>query len=320
METQKYPDILSAMKVLLPALAALAVLTGCTRARVTTEIKSGGNFARTVALTGQEPKKDQMNMGGNIEDQFVLPGAGWKSTKEAKDSNVITSFERVFPAGTPVKGDLTIKGDEGKSILVNEVTVTRLAPRRYEYRETLRWMGGQPDGVKFKPEDYSKMKAALPPSLATDENARALTDKVAELAVPMLFGPGDPLLTIGLLHPDLAGRRLSQRVGGLMMKALEEQFGDKMTLAQRRDVLQKMIEISIAQGKPSTPDPASGPPSSGKGGALTPLMFVVRTPGKIVSSNGELDELAGEVFWGLFPPAAAVKPVVMTAVIEVDQN
>ncbi len=320
MEAQEFPDILDAMKIVLPALAALAILSGCTRARVTTEIKSDASFTRTVAFTGPEPKTDQINMGGNIEDQFVLPGPGWKSSKETKDSNITTSFELVFPSGAPVKGDLTIKGDDGKPVLVNEVSVTRLAPRRYEYRETLRWTGTPPVGFKLKPADYARIKAALPPELATDENARALTEKVAALSVPMLFGPGDPLLTMGLLHPDLAGRRLSQRVGGVMMKAMEEQFGDKMTLAQRREVVQKMIEISIAQGRPSAPDPSSGPPSSGKGGGLTPLMFVVKTPGKILSSNGEWDEVAGELFWGLFPPAATLKPVVMTAVIEVDQN
>ncbi len=316
---QRDSDIPNVMKILLPALSALAILTGCTRARVTTEIQSGASFTRSIALTAPEPKKDQMNMGGNIEDQFVLPGAGWKSSKETKDSNITTSFERAFPAGTPVKGDLTIKGDDGKPVLMNEVLVTRLAPKRYEYRETLRWTGTAPNGIKVKPEDYSKLKAALPPALATDENARALAGKVAELSIPMLFGPGDPLLTMGLLHPDLAGRRLSQRMGGVMMKAMEDQFGDKTTLAQRREVVQKMVEISIAQGRPSTPDPASGPPSSGKGGSLTPLMFVLKTPGKIVSSNGEWDEVAGELFWGLFPPAAALKPVVMTAVVDMDQ-
>ena len=48
-------------------------------------------------------------------------------------------------------------------------------------------------------------------------------------------------------------------------------------------------------------------------------MFVVKSPGKVVSSNGELDELTGEVYWALFPPAASLKPVILTAVVEIDQ-
>ena len=50
---------------------------------------------------------------------------------------------------------------------------------------------------------YASAKA-LPKPVATDENARAIAEKAAVLAVPMMFGPGDPLLALGLLHPDLA--------------------------------------------------------------------------------------------------------------------
>jgi hypothetical protein len=301
-------------------VSSLALLTGCARGRVTTEIRSGGTVIRTVALTGQEKKEGQMDMGGSIEESFVLPsGDGWKSTTEKKDSNLTTTFERTLALGVPLKGDLSLKGDENKTALVNEVVVTRVTPRRFEYRETLRWTGPPPDGMTFKPADLAPLKAALPKALATDENARGIAEKAAVLMMPMLFGPGDPLLAIGLLHPDLAAKRASQRIGALMLKALEDQFGDKMTLAERRAVTMKLIETSFAQAKPSAPDPAKGPPS-GKGGAgLTPLMFVLKSPGKVISSNGEVDELTGEVYWALFPPAAALKPVVMTAVVEMDQ-
>ncbi len=296
---------------------SLAVLTGCARARVTTEIRSGGSWTRTVALTGQEKKEGQMDMDGSIEDSFIVPsGEGWKSGTEKKDSNVTTTFVRTFAAGTPLKGDLSIKGD-GKPMLVNEVSVTRLSPKRFEYKETLRWTGPA-SPVIVKPEDVAGLKAKLPASLATEENARGLANKMTDLILPLMFGPGDPLLAMGLLHPDLAGKRASQRIGSLLVKALEEQFGDKMTPAERRQVALSLIETSVAQAKPKQPDPSAGPPSGDKGGGLTPLMFVLKSPGKIVSSNGELDELAGEVFWALFPPAAALKPVVMTAVVEIE--
>jgi hypothetical protein len=289
---------------------SLALLTGCARGRVTTEIRSGGTVIRTVALTGQEKKEGQMDMGGSIEDSFVLPsGDEWKSKTEKKDSNLTTTFERTLALGAPLKGDLSLKGDENKTALVNEVVVTRIAPRRFEYRETLRWTGSPPDGMTFKPADLAPLKAALPKALATDENARGIAEKAAVLMMPMLFGPGDPLLAIGLLHPDLAAKRASQRIGALMLKALEDQ----------RAVTLKLIETSLAQAKPSAPDPAKGPPS-GKGGAgLTPLMFLLKSPGKVISSNGEVDELTGEVYWALFAPAAALKPVVLTAVVEMEQ-
>jgi len=295
---------------------SLALLTGCARARVTTEIRNGGAWTRTVALTGQQ-KKD---MGGSIEESFLLPsGEDWKSRTEKKDSDQTTTFEKTFAAGAQLKGDLSVK--EGDSpMLVNEVSVTRIAPRRFEYRETLRWTGPPPTGMNLGGEDLTDLKTALPKALATDENARGITEKMAVLIMPMLFGPGDPLLAIGVLHPDLAGRKASQRIGSLLLKALEEQFGDKMTLAERRVVALKMIERSLAQAKPKAPDPAAGPPSEKGRAGLTPLMFIVKSPGKIISSNGEVDELTGEVYWALFPPAASLKPVVLTAVVEMDQN
>ena len=48
-------------------------------------------------------------------------------------------------------------------------------------------------------------------------------------------------------------------------------------------------------------------------------MFVLRTPGRVVSSNGEVDEFTGEVYWALFPEGAALKDITLTAVCEVPE-
>lgn len=169
---------------------SLALLTGCARARITTEIRSGGEWTRTVALTGQQKKDGQMDMGGSIEESFVLPsGDGWKSRTQKKDSDQTAIFEKTLAAGAQLKGDLSVK-EGGDPMLVNEVSVTRIAPRRFEYRETLRWTGPPPTGMNLKPEDLTGLKAALPRALATDENARGIADKMAVLIMPMMFGPG----------------------------------------------------------------------------------------------------------------------------------
>jgi hypothetical protein len=201
--------------------------------------------------------------------------------------------------------------------MVNLTTVTRVGPNRFEYRETLRWKG-DPNKVlgKVKPEDLAKIKANLPPELATDANAQALADKTAELSIPLLFGPGDPLLAMGFLHPDLAVRRAGQRMGALMVKALEQQFGDKLTAAQRRDIASKMIQDTFSSATATTNTTSPGPSSTTKGPGFVPLIFILKAPGRVVSSNGEVDELTGEVFWGLFSEAAAFKDVVLTAVVE----
>lgn len=300
-------------------LAVAAVLVcGCSRARVTTELKADGSWSRSVSLTGQQ-KKEGMQMA-SLEDTFVLPsGPGWKQTDQSKGDERTLVFERGVAAGSSVKGDLSMKGDAaGKLVLVNEAAVTNAGPHRYEYRETIRWVGDQPPGMtQLGPDQLADIKSSLPKSLATDDNARALGQRTAALAIPMIFGPGEPLLAIGLMHPDLAQRRANQRIGTVLMQALEEQFGGKMTMTERRDVATRLIRTSFSSARPSQPDPSAGPPS-GNNAALTPLMFVLKTPGRVISTNGERDDLTGEIYWAMYPEAALLKPVSLNAVCELD--
>lgn len=297
-------------------LPVLAVVTGCARARVTTSIQPDGSWTRTVVLSGQE-KKD-MQVTPTLEDTFVVPsGAAWKQKDESKNSERTLTLERILAPGASLQGDLSLKaGANGKLRLANEVVVTRVGPHRFEYRETLKWKG-DPESLTadLKPETLNEIKSILPKALATDANARALSDKIAELSIPMLFGPGDPLLAMGLLHPDLAVRRAGQRIGALLLKSLEEQFGDQLTPDQRKAIARKAIQQAFDSAKVST-DPAAASAKKDNGG-LTPLMFIVQTPGRVVSTNGEVDELSGDVFWALFDAAASIKDVVLTAVIEV---
>jgi hypothetical protein len=299
------------------AVASLIALAGCARARVTTSIQPDGSWTRSVMLTGQE-KKD-MQVTPTLEDTFVIPaGAAWKQKEAITNGDRILTLERTVAAGGSLQGDVSLKaGPGGKLRMTNETMVTRTGPHRFEYRETLKWKG-EPERAlsEFKPENLAAIKAALPQPLATDANARALMAKLADLTVPMLFGPGDPLLAMGLLHPDLAARRAGQRIGALLTKALEEQFGDQFTIQQRKEMARQLIQNTFDTAKLSTtPDPAAAAATKDTGG-LTPLMFVVKTPGRIVSSNGEVDDLTGEVFWALFDAAASVHDVVLTAVIE----
>jgi hypothetical protein len=304
----------------LSTLLALVLLTGCARVRVTTEIKADGTVTRTDAFTGQEKKENTMQMGATLEESFVLPaGKEWTSRETKKDADRTLTYQRRLTLGRPLTGDISVKeGSEGGKLqLVNSVTVTRTG-NRFEYTEKLQWKGAPAKVMDLKPEQLNEIKAMLPKSLATDENARALADKAEILVVPMLFGPGDPLLAIGLIHPDLAERRATQRIGGALVKALQEQFGDQLTPLQRREIALKFIKTSISSGKPSQPDPSAGPDANKNSPGLNPLMFVLKAPGRVISSNGEIDELTGEVYWALFSEAAALKEVVLTAIVELD--
>jgi hypothetical protein len=308
---------------LLPLLiATLAILSGCARARLTTEIKSGGAWTRTDSFTGQEKKEGQQQgqMNPTIDEVFLLPsGSDWKSLTTKTDKDSTRAFERTLRPADSLKGDLSIRDGE-KLQLVNEVTVRRVGPKRFEYRETLSWKANRADTGNVKPMPLDRIRAALPKELATDANVQSLAEKVTAMVIPLMFGPGDPLLAMGLLHPDLAERRASQRLSGLMMKALEDQFGDKLPVEQRKEVVRKIIAASLASAQPSQPDPSAGPPDKSSSSGLTPLMFIVKTPGRVISSNGELDEFTGEVFWALFPEAAVLKDVTLTAICEIPEQ
>jgi hypothetical protein len=301
-------------------LAALVLLSGCARVKVTTEIKSNGSVTRIVAFTGQDKNEKSMQVGGTIEESFVLPaGKEWKSRETKKDADRTVTYERNLTAGHPFTGDVSIKdgAESGKLQLVNSVTVTRTG-NRFEYSEKLQWKGAPPQPADLKPQQLDEIKALLPKSLATNENVRALADKAESFVVPALFGPGDPLLAIGLIHPDLAERRVTQRIGGVLLKALQEQFGDQLTAAQRRELALKFIKTSISSNKVSQPDPSAQPEGPKNSGGFNPLMFILKAPGRVISSNGEVDELTGEVYWALFSEAAAFRDVVLTAIIELD--
>jgi hypothetical protein len=297
-------------------LAAAVLAGGCSRAKVVTEIKPDGSYVRTVSLTGKE-KKEGLQIPG-LEDTFVLPsGDGWMSREEKKADDRTMIFERKFVAGAAAKGNLSLKGGKpGEIILSSEASVSSAAPGRFEYREVVRWMAKpDKDFGKLKPEDLAEIKAALPKALATDDNAQAVAKRAAALILPMFFGPGDTFLALGMMHPDLAERRITSRIGGALVQALEVQFGAKLTAAERRAVAERLVRVQMSSSKPSTPDPAAGPPS-GNAAALTPLIFVLRAPGKVVSSNGERDDFTGEVYWAMYPEAATLQDLTLTAVCE----
>ncbi len=300
-------------------LATALLLGACARARVTTQIQSDGSWIRTLELTGQ--KKAGVQAMPALEDTFVIPaGDGWKTTEEAKDNNRTLTLERSLPVGGTLAGDVSLKSSEaGKLRLVNSMAVKAVGPHRLEYRETLHWTGASMNLMgDIKPADLARLKSHLPPGLATDADVSALVEKTARLSIPVLFGPGDPLLAMGLLHLDLALYRANQRMGSVLVQALEQQFGDKMQPPERRAVARQLIQETLNSGKLSQPDPAAAATASvsAKNFGLTPLMFIVKPPGKVVSTNGEIDDFTGEIFWALFEDAAMYQDVVLTAVME----
>lgn len=321
------------------AVTAALLISGCNRSKITTEIKADGTWVRTIAFTGQASQPggesggmSMSPMGPKIEEAFKIP-AGWQMKEEKKKSDRIVTASKIFRPGAISKGDLTIRESAQADSVVNEVTVKQIAPGKFEYRETLHWTGKKLKSTSLNAKEAAEIKAVLPADLATDANVKALAEKVRDQAYPILFGPGDPLLSIGFMHPDLAEKRITQRLGTIMMQALTQQFGDKLTPDQRKQIAIKAIQTSFNSTmqsdrlKPDAPG-GGGPPSDNDGeksdgdkqkGSLVPLLFIAKLPGKIVETNGEVDELTGEVFWAMFGEAAAARDIILTATCEIQK-
>jgi hypothetical protein len=285
----------------------------------TTELRPDGTIVRRIEIHAQAPDNAQggsVSMGPKADDVFSLPVApAWTVTRTKKGTDLVIKAERTFKAAEVLPSDVKLKGLKGVIVLTNTLSIKQVSPGRWEYRETLHWNGERPDAFKQIPAEVkTAYKQSLPAGFATDANLQALGETTLRELWRALFGPGDPLLAMVIMHPDLAERKVMRRIGVVVNTALVERFGDKLTQVQRGDIVKKVVQQAIEDTKSTTKskaDPTAAADSSPS--ALTAMTFVIKLPGKIVSTNGERDDVTGEVYWALYSEAAAVGDVVMTA-------
>jgi hypothetical protein len=309
---------------LLVLAACVALASGCARVATMSTVKADGSWTRIVKL--RVPAADPMQPGPTpkLEDVFVLPTGGpWKVKRATVESEVVYTAERTVAKGETLKNDIVIKGGNKAPmgrLVVNEVTVKEIAPGKLEYREVLRWQGERPKEV-LNPDaaTLASIKGALPKALATDANARDLGKILGKEFWRMLMGPGEPLFTQLLTHPDLAERQMQRRMGGVVNTALQQKFGDMLPAEERLATTRKLVSAIIASSDTTSKAKTKAEPNPMGGGdsAMVALAFTLKPPGKVVSTNGDWDEVMGEVFWALYSEAAAPEDLVLTATCEV---
>lgn len=300
---------------------SLLIGSGCSRSTSLTEVKEDGSWHRTVKLfvAAQNP----MSMGGDqgkpatepkIEDVFVPPtGVGWKITRsKTKEGMLQLVAERDLKLGQASVNDLVVKGQ-----LNNSVTVTQIAPGKFEYKETFHWTAKKQDLVaNADPTFIAAVKDSLGEKLATKENIEFLEIGLAKAVFKMMFGPGDPMLGQLISQPDLAERRLKIRLAKAADELLVARFGDSLAGAERLAVIRKLV-ASLDSKQFVDPEKKADPSSGSSSSQLVSMFISVKLPGVAVESNGELDPLSGEVFWAMYPEAAQIEDVVLRAVCEV---
>jgi hypothetical protein len=308
--------------------AAGAMLVGCGRVKVDTAIQPDGTWTRTMVFRGPDdggPGPGGPAGGAKITDVFTIPtGNGWKVTRKKEKEETIITAVRTFAAGETSSPGSLIKSDKGQPMVTDTVTVRAAGPNRWEYREVLGWKGPREKSPFGTPADELKgvLKTSLPPGLYTEADAAAIDKTVMKDIWVALFGPGDPLLGDILMHTDLAERKLAQRLGASLDKALSERFGTKMTADARREVIRQIVRktVDMTQSGSKQAGPGGGEPGKSDmpgPGAMSPLIFSVKLPGKVVSTNGQTDPYTGEVYWALYAMAPILEDVTMTATCEV---
>ncbi len=123
-----------------------------------------------------------------------------------------------------------------------------------------------------------------------------------------------------MMQPETVARKMQALASPALDKAVAAQLGDKLSVQERHACVRKILE-SIANGLTAKTAAGADPTKAGAkpdfgDAALTALTFSVKLPGKIVSTNGERDDFNGEVYWSVFPQAAALGDVEMTAVCD----
>jgi hypothetical protein len=292
-------------------VAFAAVSSGCVRSSVSTYVGTDGSWGRTL--------KFHAASDAELAERFVLPAEKpWFVSRARLGNSTQYTARRILLPDEGLQHDLTIRdGDDtsGEGRLVNEVTVRQLSAGRWEYREVLHWRGPRPQEF-VEPDRHllAVIQAVLPSGLTGEDVARALGKGLLADLWQISFGPGEPLLWEATVHPDLCERRVRLRLRAAADRRLQEQFGSRLAPAERQAAAIRLSGAAITTA--SMGEIRDRAQSGRLPAALVPLTFDVSLPGKLVATNGELDEATGEIFWGLYSGAAMVEDVVLTAISE----
>ena len=287
-------------------------LVGCSKTSSESTVNADGSWSRTLKLTVSKGMTDD-----KWSDIFTMPGTDWNKSEEIKDSEKITTLKRSFMPGEGPVTDIIIREKETTK-LKNFVVVRKLDGNRIEYYEKIMFITPNSQKVDKDTEEYIKqMKKVMPAGKATDEDYKIMAKKSGTALIRILVGPDDHLMGTLILNPDGAARRLRSKLGMIENKVLTDQLGDKMTQAERDDVVKKILatfdkETMLGSNKPSSsPDQASQSQTDFVG-----MSVAVKLPGKIIETNGEIDGYTGEVFWDFASNSAETDVLELRAICQ----
>jgi hypothetical protein len=270
------------------------LLVGCAHTSSESTVNADGSWSRSLKLSVGKSMGDDKWM-----DIFAMPGADWNKAEEIKDSEKIITLKRNFKPDEGPVTDIIVR-EKGVTKLKNFVMVRKLEGNRLEYYEKIVFTSTDTEKQAKELEQYiQEMKKVMPPGKATDEDYKAMSKKTGTSLMRVLFGPDDHLFGTLLLNPDGAVRRLRAKLGQVESKILAEQMGDRMTQAERDNVVKQLLKTFDSSNSILNNKKPSGPTDSTTQSQadLLGMSVAVKLPGKIIETNGEIDSYSGEVFW-----------------------
>lgn len=292
------------------AVAAVLVAIGCTRASFRTEIHPDGSWTRTERFSEE-----------GLREAFSLPkGGGWMVNRVEEKEGASHIARRTLRPGETLRRDLVVERDEAGTArrrLASEVTLRDVdgprpqGARRWQLREVLRWHGPRPQPFLDRERELQRiLQAGLPEGLASEADREYLVRQTLREAWRVLTGP-DEAWQVGAGHAEFGERHARMRLGIAIDRLLAGKFGRRLTLEERREVVRKLV-AAVPLTMEGDGQENSDWFDANEAGRI-PLMFVVKVPGRLVTTNGTFDPVTGEVLWGLYAAAPALEEVVLTA-------
>jgi hypothetical protein len=302
--------------LLIPVFIAI----GCARTNSLTEVNPDGSWKRTVKFA--VAKQEGMENPG-ADQIFELPkGEGWTSKKTEKKDETEWVFTRSAKVDEVISKDIAIRevGPEGPTAdlqLINEVTVKQIAPNRFKYRETFKWVGKKKDTADKDIDSALELKEFLPANLQTPEDLTKIKSGLQVELLRIMFGPGDPMLMNLLSNPEYGVRKMVNKLAKSFDKVLTEVYGERLPMEERRKLIAKVVSKASQDIVESKKAESSNPESAQKSGPPITMFISVRLPGRIVETDGEVDPYSGEVFWSMLPEGASLGEVSIQATCEI---
>jgi len=287
-------------------LGAAALLAGCARVSVNTDVAADGSFTRTVhyaVATGGSAAPDPTSL-------FAIPRPGngvtvTPSQGKDEDSVVVTLKS---PSGSAPLQDITLLSDDKKPLVQSVVRVLKREDGALEYDEDINWVGPVPQEQTFDANEVRKVvKGVLPERDQVTATIDRVSHRVFLTLAHLLLGPPDPIAFSMLGDPDMVNHKARMLLMEPLKSALKSEapdLTDDEALNGAKALTQTLEQMSLmdkAKEVAQPPDPSSDNKKQSNAIELSPLTFAVSYPGKLVESNGLADPYDNQVYWSLYP-------------------